>query len=688
LQCGPIGAAFGNSQHIPASYWQSGMASGTELLNLGIEHHRAGRLGEAEQIYRQILTAEPTRPQPWYLLGLVANQVGKFEVAIELLDHALSLAPDYADAICERGTALAKLGQRGEAIEQYRRAISLKPSYAEAHYNLGNALLLVGQRVEAVEQFRRSLELKPSFADAHNSLGLVFAEQKQLAEAAACFGRAVELAPTTAGFHHNLGIVLLDQDRVDEAIDSFRRAIELDPNNAETHYKLGGALRQKYNFEGAIASYRRAMELKPRFVGACTDLGVSLHDQQKYEEAEACQLQSLAWDPNSFETHNNIGTLYQDLSRLDEALAHYNRALQLKPKAAETYVNYGIIYKRLGRLEDSERAYQRALELKPDYAAAHLGLATLKLLHGDFENGWPEFEWRWKTGQLPPRTYSQPMWNGAPLEEGSTVFLHCEQGFGDAIQFVRFAKVVKENNPAATVIVECEPGLKPLFASLSGFDRLYSRDEELPPFDFYIPMQSLPRVLKTRLETIPSATPYLYVDESLVAKWREKLSPIGGFRIGINWHGRENHLGAQQRDLPLAELARLGEIPGVRLISLQKGAGQRELGAATERHPIVSFGAELDTASGAFMDTAAIMKNLDLVITSDTSIAHLAGALGVPVWIAITYVPDWRWLLNRADSPWYPTMRLFRQPALGDWPSVFRAIREALGEECSKCARD
>jgi hypothetical protein len=343
-------------------------------------------------------------------------------------------------------------------------------------------------------------------------------------------------------------------------------------------------------------------------------------------------------------------------------------------------VNYGIIYKRLGKLDEAALAYERALVLKPDYPAAHLGLATLKLLRGDFENGWSEFEWRWKVGQIAPRRYSQPIWDGAPLPAGTTIFLHCEQAYGDAIQFVRYAPLVKSKNPSATVIVECEPLLKPLFSSLRGIDRLVSRDEELPAFDVYASQQSLPRILGTRLDAIPQSGPYLFADESLVEQWRETLSTIRGFRVGINWHGRDKHAGAQQRDLPLAELAKLSGIPGVKLVSLQKGAGQRELAVYGDRYPIVYLGEQVDTVSGAFRDTAAIMKNLDLVITSDTSTAHLAGALGIPVWVGLTFIPDWRWLLDRTDSPWYPTMRLFRQAAVGDWDSVFRQIAAALAD--------
>lgn len=620
------------------------MATLDENLAQAIEHHRAGRIQDAEQIYRQILAAQPRYPEPWYLLGMIANQVGKPDVAVQCLEQALALKPDYADA----------------------------------HYNLGNALRQSGKLDDAISSYRRAIELNGRITDAHNNLGLIFFEQRKLSEAAACFRKAIELESSVAGFHFNLGLVLHEEGKLNDAAACFLQAIQLDPHSADAHYKLAGTFKQQKNLEAAVAFYRRALELKQPYVEACTDLGVALHDQGKFTEAEACHRQSLAWKPDSFETHNNLGSLYQDQAKLDEAHFHYLRALELKPDAPETHVNLGISYKRFGRFDEACSHYNRALGIRPDYAAAHLGLATMRMLQGDFEQGWRNFEWRWKTGQLPEREFFQPPWDGAPLPSGATILLHCEQGFGDAIQFVRYAPIVKQSNPSATVVVECEPPLTKLFASVRGVDRIVPGCDTLPSFDTYAPLLSLPRILNTRLDTIPRNVPYLFAQEDLINLWRLRLSRIDGFRIGINWHGRENHPVAQQRDLPLDQLASLANIAGVRLISLQKGAGQREL--AGDRYPIVNFADELDGAHGAFMDTAAIMMNLDLVITSDTSIAHLAGALGVPVWVGLPFVPDWRWLLDRSDSPWYPTMRLFRQPALGDWPSVLKVVKESLRE--------
>jgi ADP-heptose:LPS heptosyltransferase len=266
------------------------------------------------------------------------------------------------------------------------------------------------------------------------------------------------------------------------------------------------------------------------------------------------------------------------------------------------------------------------------------------------------------------------MWDGRPLPAGATILLHSEQGFGDAIQFVRYVDVVKNANPAAKIVLECPAPLVPLFRTVRGADQLVALGEKPPSYEVHAPLLSLPRVLRTRVETIPADVPYLFADAALVAKWRERLQTIGGFRVGINWHGRAGHPLSQRRDLPLEQLVELAKVANVRLVSLQKGAGEAEL----SRAGIVHLGDDLDTAGGAFMDTAAVMMNLDLVVTSDTSIAHLAGALGVAVWLGLPFAADWRWLLERSDSPWYPTMRLFRQKSPGDWSDVFRQFAAEL----------
>jgi hypothetical protein len=297
------------------------------------------------------------------------------------------------------------------------------------------------------------------------------------------------------------------------------------------------------------------------------------------------------------------------------------------------------------------------------------------LLGGHFERGWPEYEWRWRGNEAVFAPLNQPLWDGSALE-GRTILLHAEQGLGDTIQFIRYARLVRARG--GTVVVACPTPLIQLLTGCAGIDQLIPQGSILPPFDVYAPLLSLPGILGTSLGSVPAEVPYLVADAELERHWREKLGPLRAFKIGIAWQGNPGYLGDSFRSIPLTHFATLARVEGVRLFSLQKGPGSEQLSALGDLFPVTDLGSQLDNATGAFVETAAVMKSLDLIITSDTAVAHLAGALGVPVWVALPAVPDWRWMLDRADSPWYPTMRLFRQTAWGQWESVFARLASAV----------
>jgi hypothetical protein len=323
-------------------------------------------------------------------------------------------------------------------------------------------------------------------------------------------------------------------------------------------------------------------------------------------------------------------------------------------------------------LDDALVSYEEALRIRPDYAEAHWNRALAWLLVGNFEQGWAEYEWRWKEKHYPPRPFEQPLWDGSPLRDRS-ILLHADQGLGDTLQFIRYAPLVKERG--GTIIVECQDPLLRLLGSCSGIDRLVARGSALPAFDVQAPLMSLPHILGTKLATIPADVPYLSVDAALVEHWRRALGSRQPFRIGIAWQGFPGNPRDRERSAPLAEFAPLAQVPGVQLFSLQKGPGSEQLSQAANRFAVIDMGAK---TSADFMDTAAVMKNMDLVVSVCTSVAHLAGALGMQVWVALTFDADWRWLLQRDDSPWYPTMRLFRQTERGNWQPVFERMRAAL----------
>ena len=319
------------------------------------------------------------------------------------------------------------------------------------------------------------------------------------------------------------------------------------------------------------------------------------------------------------------------------------------------------------------------------------------MLLGDYEQGWPEYEWRWTQPGFTRRQFTQPAWDGSDLA-GRSILLYAEQGLGDTLHFIRYAPLVSQRG--GKVIVECQPALVRLLKGVEGIDKLIAESSPLPPFDVQAAMFSLPAIFHTTVGTIPATVPYLHADPKLIDKWRHELNsrsrqpggtvattrsgparqagPTGAFKVGIAWQGSPTYGYDNLRSIPLEKFARLTQIEGVQLISLQKGPGSEQLGAVQGRFPVMDLGKQLDETSGPFMDTAAVMKNLDLVICSDTAVPHLAGALGVPVWVALPYVPDWRWLLECEDSPWYPTMRLFRQTQDGKWDDVFERIAAAL----------
>jgi tetratricopeptide (TPR) repeat protein len=441
-------------------------------------------------------------------------------------------------------------------------------------------------------------------------------------------------------------------------------------------YESALQLHREGRLDAAADAYRFVLAKTPDSVGAHFNLGAVLHVQGQVDEAEKHYARAIELRQDYAAAHDNLGNIYHDRGQLSEAIESYRRAIQSDPRHASAWNNLGMGLKELASYGEAAQCFGKAIEIEASFADAHWNAGILALLEGNFEAGWRGYEWRWKVYPTQAREFWQPRWKGEPLA-GKTILLHAEQGLGDTIQFVRYALLVQEQNVDGTVVVECQRPLVNLLARCSNIGRIMAKGDEVPEFDFEAPLLSLPDILRTRLESI--SAPYLFADAALVGHWRKALSGVRGFRVGINWRGRADKTESQKRDVPLELLASLAARPGVQLISLQRGAGQEDLKAVSGRLPIIDLG-EFDTEHGAFMDTAAIMKNVDLVISSDTAVPHLAGALGVPVWVALPFVPDWRWLLERSDSPWYPTMRLFRQKRAGDWAGVFEEIREALRE--------
>jgi tetratricopeptide (TPR) repeat protein len=613
----------------------------SETLALARSLHEAGQLREAESLYRRVLTADPMNVDALCLLGGACQGQSNLREAARCYERAATIDPDRADAFYFLGAVLAIEDRLDDALGSLQRAWRLKPQDPEingmlrrvlAAREIKRARLLTedGQLDEAAACCRYAIELAPHEAVAHENLGNILKGQGKLSEAMECYARALELAPGSAELHCNRGLIWMDRQRLTDAEREFRRALELKPESMEAHNNLGTVLACQRRFEEAAASFRRVLELRPDYA----------------------------------EGHNNLGAALGELGRLDDALECLRRAVQLNPEYAEAHSNLGDALRDSNRIDEALRCYETAIGLKPDYADAHFHRGYALLALGKFVDGWPEYEWRWKLRSARPPRFKQPQWTGADLI-GQTILLRAEQGFGDAKQFIRYAPLVKGRG-AASIIVECARPAGRLLASCPGVDKIAIAGEPLPPFDTHAALLSLPGIFRTSLDTIPNKVPYLFPDAQAAQAWRDELSQVPGFKVGIAWQGNPGQAKDHFRSMPLGAFAAIAKVPGVRLFSLQAEFGREQLADAAA-WPIVDLGDRL----GDFYDTAAIVQNLDLVITCDSAPAHLAGALGVPTWLALASACDWRWMIGREDSPWYPTLRLFRQKRLGDWSDVF-----------------
>jgi len=671
----------------------------------GIVCAKQGRFDEAVTHLRTALTIKPDWAEAQSDLGIVLLNQGKLDEAAASLRQALTLKPDLVLAHNNLGIVLAKQDKLDEALVSFRKALAFKPDLAAAHHNLAGVLEKQGKLDEALASLREAIALAPNYAEAHNSMGLLLAKQDKLSEARACLEKALAIRPNLAEAHHNLGGVFEKQNKVDEAIVCIRSALRLRPDFAEAHSSLGSLLCKQHKLDealavlikalelksdlaethnslgivfekqgkrdDAIASFRRATMHKPDFAEAYNNVGINLGKQDNFNEALACLRKSLAVKPDYAEAHHSLGWLYQREGRLAEATAYYHRALALKPDYPDALINWAGILLRQGRPEEALSTCQKAVALQPNNADALFTRACLRLILADLEGGWADYEWRWQAKEASRVVRVRPEWDGSPLA-GRTILLYAEQGLGDALQFIRYIPLVKQQG--GKILALCPKPLMALLADIPGVDRLLAQGTDLPPYDVCAPLMSLPRLLGTILSTIPADIPYLHADPVLVTQWRKRLSEYSGFKIGIVWHGNPRQAHNRERSAPLIAFSPLAQVKGVRLFSLQKGPGTAQLQQANVRLPIVDLDGQLDVATGPFLDTAAVMKNLDLVISVDTAACHLAGALGVPVWLALSRAPDWRWFLDREDSPWYPTARLFRQNVFGNWDDVFQRM--------------
>lgn len=649
-------------------------ASIQSLLHEAVAHHQAGRFPQAESLYQQVLRQQPNQPDAMRLLGVLEMHRGRLDVAIDLLRRAQQAYPQFADMHAAYGQALASAGRLLEAANALQQARKINPQSPELCNDLANVHLGMNHVEEAIRLYQDALARRADFPEALNNLAAALMRVGRLDQASLACRRAIELRPNFVEAYCNLGSLLHQQGHHEQAMNTLRQGLSMSPDDLNLLMNLAESQRVTRQFQQATATIQRILQLQPQLSVAHNSLGVIFHEQQLFEQAKDAYRQAISLQPDFAEAHYNLGTTFHESHDEEPAIAEFGEAIRLQPTMVQAWNNMGNALLNIGRQSEAAEAQRRAIAIRPDMPAAHFNLGTALLTLGDLQNGFKEFEWRWQTPELSlsHRKFAQPRWNGERID-GKTILLHAEQGFGDTIQFIRYALQVVE--AGGKILLACQPELKRLLSCAPGIQQITAGDVPLPRFDLHCPLMSLPLVLKTTLNNLPAPIPYLSAEPALAEEWREKFKTHAGrFKVGLIWAGRPTHTHDSRRSIALQQLAPLTQIEGCTFFSLQKGNRADQASQPPAGMELIDLGPQLHD----FADTAAVLDQLDLLITVDTASAHLAGAMGRPVWVLLPFAPDWRWMLGRNDSPWYPTMRLFRQPSLDDWSPAIASVVEAL----------
>jgi tetratricopeptide (TPR) repeat protein len=646
--------------------------------------HASGCFEEAESIYRAILASSPQHAGALHGLALLAAQSGDFQRAGRMLMDALGHEPRQVEWFYQLG--LVQLQQRNlsDAAAALQQVVTLEPEFPDAHNTLGVVMKQQGDVQAAIECYRHALTLNPTFPEAANNLGVALKELGRHDEAIEAFSRALAGRPDYPEALSNLADVLRATSRTDQAIQALRRAADLRPDSPEIHYNLGFALQDDGRGDEAIAAYRKALALRPDYAEALNNLGNVLHEQGEFEEAIAAYESAIALRPDVADVHNNLGRALKEVGRLDDAIAAYQCAIELRADLKDAQNNLGNALVAKGDTDAAIRAYERAVEsdagplaARPDRELdATWNYALALLLFGDFERGWELYEVRnrKKASMLRP-DLANKLWDGTDLA-GRRILLLGEQGLGDTIHFFRYASMVARRG--GKIILHCQPPLRPLLERQTGIDEVVVEGQPLPDFDVCCPLMSLPHIFKTTSDSIPATVPYILPDPDRVSRWADRLAELTDVRprVGLVWAGNPGYGNDRNRSIPFSTMAPLANVKGVTFVSLQKGTSSRDSQNAPPGMHLINLTDQLTD----FAETAALVANLDLVIAVDTAVTHLAGAIAKPTWTLLPFAPDWRWQLARPDSPWYPTMRLFRQTTRAHWDPVIQKVKELLSE--------
>ena len=633
-----------------------------QALQQGVTAHKEGKLQDAERLYRAILQSQPAHPDANHNFGVIAVPVNKADVALPLFKTALEANPKMEQFWLSYIDALIKEKQFDNA---------------KAVLEQGKKEGLSGDKVDAIEtQITRTTQVNEPKLAVQKKSRTLSEKRKKLAES----------KKQKKAKKQNLKAISPSESEIKNLLEHYQNGRF---SNAEklatsitqkfpTHqfgWKiLGAMLNQTGRLSESLAACKKSVQLEPQDAEALSNLGSTLKELGRLDEAEANYTQAIVLKPDFAEAHYNLGVTLEELGRLDESEANYTQAIVLKPDYAEAYVNLGAALLELGRLDESETKYKQAIKIKPDYADAFYNLSYPHLLRGSLEKGFKFYESRLrKTKRTVAPARANLIWNGEKSLNGKHFVIYEEQGLGDIIQFCRYLPLLEQKG--AKITFKVTPKLNALLQTMDSNSRLVTSLPEENKIDFETPLMSIPHLLNTSLETIPTTNPYLFADQEKIQTWGERISR-DRFKVGICWQGSKSNRTDIGRSFPLSLFEGIARIPNVELISLHKGEGEAQM--ADIDFDVNKLGHDFDAGQDAFLDTAAVMMNCNLIITSDTAIAHLAGAIGRPTWVALKQIPDWRWMLNRSDSPWYPMMTLYRQKFRGDWVDVFETIERDL----------
>ncbi|NKB57950.1 MAG: tetratricopeptide repeat protein [Alphaproteobacteria bacterium] len=652
------------------------MPDDTPPLSAAVTQFQAGDLAGAEKLCRQVLAADANNAEALHLVGVIAHRGGRNDIGVDFVRRAIAADETVASFQNTLGYLLRIGGHYSEAIAALRRAVALQADYADAHNNLGIAYAESGDLDAAETAYRDALAHRAEFPEAQNNLGNLLYRMGRIDDSLAAYEAATTLRPDYAEAHANRGDACLNQGKTDEALDAYRKAAEAAPKWPSAWFKLGSVLFQKNDFERALRAFRRSIDLNPNHLRGLTNLGATLEKLGRYEEAALILRHALVLAPDDLSSLKNLGHVILKLGHVGEGLHLLRRAIEVAPDDPDAHYTLGNALLRMERLQEAVASYARVRELQPSAARAYFAPASVLLMNGQYKDGWAAYESRFDMAAYKPnvKNVRERLWDGSPLN-GRRLLVHVEQGFGDTLEFVRYVPLIRERFGDGKIFLLCEPELARILRTLDGVDEFFElRSDASVTYDLHVPLLSLPHRFGTTLETIPNKTPYLKVPAGTKAKIRRRKETK--LAVAFVWAGRPTHSDDRFRSCTVNWFATLFDIPGVDFYSIQWGPRAAELTPHLERKNVSSMTDKLTD----FAETAAIIDQADLVISIDTAVAHLAGALGKPVWTILPFGGEWRWLFRREDTPWYPNMRLFRQPILGDWRPVFQRMGTALSQ--------